>query len=519
MKKSMIAGAISLSLLGGCASTTTDLFEDAKWNTATVEVNSKAIIDANAILPGDAQALKTQLLNLKDGDTLEIDAGKYADLGQFNITANNVVIKAKQEGTAWFTGSVQINLVGNNITLDGLVFTEGGPAQRMGGLIFRGDNNTLTNSTFFFFNYGYEYEPDERRSEYPKNLWISVYGKNNQLIDNTFEGKHKRGTLIGIQKVKGDETPDHHLVKGNLFYNQKHNQFNEFDIAEAKRYNSNSWEAIRVGDSKSSIYSSATTITENLFLQSDGETELVSFKSGDNILKGNTFIDNASMVSLRHGQNTTVEDNVIIGNGKKFSGGIRFYDQGHTIRNNYIERVMGTGDVRGGIAINTGINDILAGETLDQDVKGMELNKQATAYQVTIENNTIIDSRQNFLYSDKMHRVSLYENDSVSTVYPGTDITFRNNISYAQANRTLAIKANDNVAPLVNPTYENEVVYGSVVGTELPWDGILYRDPKFKRADNGLLEATNFDGGARNLTVLTMEDTGANYRLKRADSI
>jgi len=517
MNKSIIAGAIAVSLFSGYVSAKTVDVNNGSWNTVTAEVNSKSEIDVKSILAADSKALKKQISNLKDGDTLEIEAGKYADLGVIEIKADNVVIKAKQAGYAWLTGSVQIKLIGNNITLDGLVFTEGGPAERMGGIIFRGDNNTLTNSTFFFFNHGYEYQPDERRAEYPKTLWIALYGKNNQLIGNTFEGKHKRGTLIGVQKAKGDETPDNHTIKGNLFYNQKHNQFNEFDNAEAKRYNSNSWEAIRLGDSKSSIYPSATTIEGNLFLQSDGETELISLKSGDNIVRGNTIIDSASMISMRHGKNNTVEDNVILGNGKASTGGIRFYDSGHTIRNNYIDSVMGASDVRGGIAVNTGITDVLAGEQLDQDVKGKELNKQATAYKVTIENNTVLNSAQNILYSDKMHRVSLYDNSKVSTVFAGTDITFKNNISYAQADNTLAIKANDDVAPLVNPTYENNLVYGAVTGTTLPEEGVVSKDPKFKRAENGLLEATDFDGGARNLKVLTMQDTGANYRLKAAE--
>ncbi|GAL20430.1 hypothetical protein JCM19235_3432 [Vibrio maritimus] len=43
----------------------------------------------------------------------------------------------------------------------------------------------------------------------------------------------------------------------------------------------------------------------------------------------------------------------------------------------------------------------------------------------------------------------------------------------------------------------------------------MYRDPKFAPAENGLLEATNFEGGARNLTVLTMNDTGASYRITK----
>ncbi|MCT7943009.1 polysaccharide lyase 6 family protein [Shewanella holmiensis] len=517
MKKSIIVTAISLALLGGCAATepSVNVSESATINVAMAEQNNKTIIESATLQNEDAQALATKIKQLKSGDTLIIKPGKYENLGKFDIKTDNITIKAEQPGTVWFTGLVQVNLRGNNITLDGLVFTEGGPAERMGGVVFRGDNNTLINSTFYFFNDDYEYLPDEKRAEYPKYLWISIYGKHNKLLNNTFEGKHKRGTLIGVQKAKSDSTPDYHTIKGNLFYNQQHNQFNEFDNQDAVRYNGNSWEAIRIGDSKSSIYPSNSTIEGNLFLKCDGETELVSFKSGGNTLKGNTFIENASMISLRHGKNNLVEDNVILGNDKKMSGGIRFYDEGHIIRNNYIERVMGTGNVRGGLAVNTGITDVANGETLSDDVKGKELNKQATPYKVTVENNTIVDSRQNILYSDKTHRVSLYDNAKVTTVFAGTDITFKNNLSYAQASRTLALTGNESTAPLVNPIYENDLYYGPVAGVELPWDGVIYRDPKLKRAENGLLEPTNFNGGARGLKVLTTNDTGAAYQIKK----
>ncbi|WP_394132225.1 polysaccharide lyase 6 family protein [Shewanella maritima] len=521
MKISLIAGLVTLGLMAGCAPT--DQYakapEGTQVNKVSIEnlvAHDKSVIAANSIKAVDSAQLKNQLLNLADGAELIIEPGKYADLGRLSITANNVVIKAKEPGKTWFTGLVQLNLMGNNITIDGVVFSEGGPAERMGGITFRGNNNTLQNSTFFFFNDKYAYEPDRKRDEYPKYLWLSLYGKNNQLLNNTFEGKHKRGTLIGIQKAKGDETADNHLIKGNLFYDQKHNRYEEFEISDAIRYNSNSWEAIRVGDSKSSIFPSKTTIEGNLFYECDGETELVSLKSGENVLRGNTVINSASMISIRHGVNNLVEDNVIIGNGKRYSGGIRLYDEGQIIRNNYIERVMGTGNVRGGIAINTGITDVQNGERLSTEVKGKGLNKQATPNKVIVENNTVINSRQNILYSDKKHRVSLYDNTKVSTVFAAVDTQFRNNLSYATIKKTLAVKGNDEVAKLVNPTYENEVYFGELQNVDLSsFNGVSTQEPELKVAENGLLEAVDLNVGAKGLKVLTMADVGASYTIQK----
>ncbi|MFA0228568.1 chondroitinase-B domain-containing protein, partial [Vibrio sp. 10N.261.45.A7] len=147
-----------------------------------------------------AAALKAQFENLNDGDEVVIPAGKYANLGQVTITANDITIKAEQAGSVWITGLIQFELKGNDITLDGLVFTEGGPNERFGAVRMMGNGNTLQNSTFYYFNHDYTYEPDERRSEYPKYLWVSLWGKDGKVINNRFEGKQKRGTLIGVQK-------------------------------------------------------------------------------------------------------------------------------------------------------------------------------------------------------------------------------------------------------------------------------------------------------------------------------
>lgn len=95
---------------------------------------------------------------------------------------------------------------------------------------------------------------------------------------------------------------------------QKPNQFNEFDIKEAIRYNGNSWEAIRIGDSKSSQWDSSSKFVNNLMIDMDGERELISIKSGDNTISGNTIFQSAALISLRHGKGNTVENNMILGN-------------------------------------------------------------------------------------------------------------------------------------------------------------------------------------------------------------
>ncbi|MGF1681448.1 polysaccharide lyase 6 family protein [Photobacterium minamisatsumaniensis] len=463
-------------------------------------------------------ALKDQLVNAKDGDVVEIPVGRYANLGVVKITANGVTVKAAQEGTALFTGLVQLITQGDDITLDSLVFTEGGPAERMGGIKLEGNRNTLKNSTFHYFIEDYAYEPDERRSEYPKYLWVSLWGKDGKVINNRFEGKHKRGTLIGIQK-NIDDKADNHIISDNIFYSQKKNQFNELDIKEAVRYNGNSWEAIRIGDSKSSQWPSRTQFINNLLVDSDGERELISVKSGENRIAGNTIFESASMISLRHGKGNIVENNVVLGNHKQHTGGIRIYDENHIVRNNYLMGLRGAGgqiagnaDVRGGVVINTGIINVQDGEVLDQSVKGKELNKQWTPKNISVESNTLVDVEYGMVHGNQTHRVSLFDNSQVENTFTGDKVAFSQNVVFNVEDNLQSLRA-DPKAELTNPSYSDEVYYGATHGMDALPVGISTEKPSYKMV-NGFYQFDGVGADVSKLNVLTADEVGPTYRFQ-----
>ncbi|PSW10855.1 alginate lyase [Photobacterium rosenbergii] len=484
---------------------------------------SRELVDASKVEAADnaaVEALKQQLENAKPGEVISIAPGRYANLGVVELTADGITVKAEQPGTVLLTGLVQLVVKGDDITLDSLVFTEGGPAERFGGVRLEGMRNTLQNSTFYYFNDDYEYEPDERRSEYPRYLWVSLWGKDGKVINNRFEGKHKRGTLIGIQK-NIDDKADNHLIEGNIFYSQKKNQYDELAIEKAIRYNGNSWEAIRIGDSKSSQWPSATQFVNNLLVDSDGERELISIKSGENRIAGNTIFESASMISLRHGKANVVENNVIIGNNKQDTGGIRIYDEDHVVRNNYLVGLRGSGgqiagnaDVRGGVVINTGIIDVKNNEQLDQEVKGKELNKQWTPKNVTVENNTMVDVEFGMVHGNQGHRVSLFDNSEVETIFTGDEITFSSNVVFNLDETLQALRA-DPATPLTNPTYSGEVYYGQVHGVDGVPAGVSQQKPTYTKVGDFYQFA---EGGAdvSKLHVLTADEIGPSYRLQVA---
>ncbi|MGF1735645.1 polysaccharide lyase 6 family protein [Photobacterium satsumensis] len=479
-------------------------------NTTKVDVASEAAVEV----------LKLQLENAKPGEVISIAPGRYANLGVVELTADDITVKAEQPGTVLLTGLVQLVVKGDDITLDSIVFTEGGPAERFGGVRLEGMRNTLQNSTFYYFNDDYEYEPDERRSEYPRYLWVSLWGKDGKVINNRFEGKHKRGTLIGIQK-NIDDKADNHLIEGNIFYSQKKNRYNELAIEEAVRYNGNSWEAIRIGDSKSSQWPSRTQFVNNLLVDSDGERELISVKSGENRIAGNTIFESASMISLRHGKANMVENNVIIGNNKQDTGGIRIYDEDHVVRNNYLVGLRGSGgqiagnaDVRGGVVINTGIIDVKNNEQLDQEVKGKELNKQWTPKNVTVENNTMVDVEFGMVHGNQGHRVSLFDNSQVEAIFTGDNITFSRNVVFNLDETLQALRA-DPATPLTGPTYSDERYFGQVHGIDGVPAGVSQQKPTYTKVGDFYQFA---EGGAdvSKLHVLTADEIGPSYRLQVA---
>ncbi|MCG9789906.1 polysaccharide lyase 6 family protein [Vibrio mediterranei] len=536
MKKNVLALSLTAVFasvaLVGCGNTNTDTTHanetmlQASVPMAFNEVTRDYLLSSDRLIDVDGatlesksnqqvNALKSQLENAKDGEVITIPEGKYTNLGHVIIAANGVTIKAETAGAVWFTGLVQFELTGNNVTLDSLVFTEGGPAERFGGVRMMGNGNTLQNSTFYYFNHDYAYEPDERRSEYPKYLWVSLWGKDGKVINNRFEGKQKRGTLIGVQK---DETPDNHLIAHNIFVDQKQNQFNELDIKEAVRYNGNSWEAIRIGDSKSSQWDSSSKFVDNLLVDMDGERELISIKSGDNEISGNTIFESAALISLRHGKGNKVENNVILGNKKLLTGGVRIYDEDHVIRNNYIANtrgrdglIEGNADLRGGIVINTGIIDVKNGEQLDQSVKGKELNKQWTPKNIDIENNTFVDTEWGIVYGNQSHRVSLFNNAEVDNIFAGVDIRFNNNVvDNSQNPEFVSVRATEQF-PLVDASYHNEFYTPTIVGQE-QLENYSLTLPNMS-LENGFNQYQGAGANTSELQLITADSAGPTYVL------
>jgi hypothetical protein len=106
---------------------------------------------------------------------------------------------------------------------------------------------------------------------------------------------------------------------------------------------SNGWETIRAGLSGLSHSSGFVTIEYNLFHATQGDPEIISTKSCDDVVRYNTLRESKGQISLRIGSRNSVYGNFILGNGVAGTGGIRVHGQDHKVYDNYIEAVDDNG--------------------------------------------------------------------------------------------------------------------------------------------------------------------------------
>lgn len=274
-------------------------------------------------IPSLSRALKTA----KPGDTLVLANGTYRDV-EISLTGKGlpgkpIVVKAESPGGVIISGKSVLRLAGTAIEVSGFYFTNGYAPKgaiiefRSGGEV--ANHCRITNCAIDNYN------PANRETEYS---WVLLYGRNNRFDHNSLEGKLNQGVTLTVILDEERNQQNNHIIEYNYFGNRPN-------------LGSNGGETIRVGTSQTSMTASQTLIQNNYFEHCDGEVEIVSIKSCDNVVRNNTFFESMGVVALRHGNRNIVEGNVFIGNGKPYTGGIRIINEGHKIRNNHFYGLRG----------------------------------------------------------------------------------------------------------------------------------------------------------------------------------
>ena len=422
--------AAALLALAGCS---------APESGASKGVNGATIVTTQAAY---ADAVKSA----QPGDVITLANGTWENF-QIVFTGEGTAEKpiklvAETPGEVFLTGQSNLKLAGEHLEVSGLVFKDGyTPTSEV--ISFRLDADTLANNSRVTEVVIDNYNQTERREV---DSWVMVYGKNNRFDHNHLVGKRNTGVTMAVRMNTDASRENNHRID--------HNYFGPRSIL-----GSNGGETLRIGTSHFSRSDALTTVENNYFDQCDGELEIISNKSGGNKFLNNTFYESRGTLTMRHGNNNFVENNVFFGNGADHTGGIRVINAGQTIRNNYMEGLKGT-RFGGALVVMNGvpngpinrydpvINALIVNNSLiDSDNvqlgAGSDMERSGVPKDSKFENNLIYnaDERDVFTVYDDMSGID-FENNVLGSMDPPSFAT-----GFKRENVTLARAANGLMYP------------------------------------------------------------------------
>lgn len=366
------------------------------------------IFSKNTLVSSITDLNKT-VKNAQPGDTISLLNGTYTDeklvFHAIGTAENPIVIQAETAGRVFIEGNSNMRIGGEYLEIHGLVFRNG---YHPNVWEFRSksgnwaNNCRITNCTIDGYN-----DPDDTI----KGRWVLLYGKNNRIDHCYFANKINEGVLMAIVL----EEKNNELSREACGENKHRIDHNYFGARPHLKYVDNGGEIIRIGDSFTSLMSSQTIVENNYFEYCDGEVEIISVKSCDNVLRNNYFFESAGALVLRHGNRNTVEGNTFVGNGKKNAAGIRVINAGHIIRNNYLEGLKGKGSYSAFSVMNA--------------LENPKANEYHQVKDVLIENNTLVNC-ENIGFNLRHGNAKRAE---VQTLIP-ENVVFRSNVFYNDAN-------------------------------------------------------------------------------------
>jgi len=206
----------------------------------------------------------------KPGDVLVMADGIWKDAAiAFNgngTEAQPITLRAQTPGRAALTGRSSLYVSGSHLVVQDLRFALGSiPSGHVVEFKSGSHGCRLTGCAIV------EYNPSNLYTNYK---WVSLYGKQHRVDHCFFSGQRHIGVTLTVWL---DGTANNDTVDHCYFGNRPLGWDNGF-------------ETIRIGTSDWSLTASRTTVEYNLFEKCDGEMEMVSNKSCDNVYRYNTFV-------------------------------------------------------------------------------------------------------------------------------------------------------------------------------------------------------------------------------------
>ncbi|NDW09664.1 chondroitinase-B domain-containing protein [Dysgonomonas sp. 520] len=397
--------------------------------------------------------LKNALSAMNPGDIIELEDGTYSGNGltvtQTGCETRPIIIRAKNIGQARLTGKLNFTLRNiSHVTFEGLIFDLDALST-----IFKMEGCSYVRITKNEFRM-------KKESDGQTSKWITIgdvwdnavcRSHHNRIDHNLFDGKYDGGAWVVIDGAHGTSPGDiskYDVIDHNHFRN------NTPRVANEK-------ETIRVGVTDLTPTSAYCTIEYNLFENCDGDPEVVSIKSCDNLVRGNTFRGCLGTVCLRQGSRNTVDGNYFFGDAKEVDGngcgGVRVYGIDHKIINNYFEGLTGekwdaactitNGDVSNPSSSwsshNIPENVVFAFNTYINNKSDIEIGFNNEGKYGKVPKNCLITN--NIYINNENPIVKVHNASSLAGV------SFSNNIMYATENGSIGTSLNDAQAKQIDP--------------------------------------------------------------------
>lgn len=413
------------------------------------------------------------LPKLAPGDSIILKDGVWRD---FEIIfegkgkpGNPISLRAETPGAVFITGQSNLALAGEHLLVSGLVFRDGyTPSQSV--ISFRKGKTALANSSRVTQTVIHNFTNPER---FEADYWVAIYGKNNRFDHNHLEGKRNRGVTLAVRLDSEASRENYHRIDHNYF-------------GPRPTLGSNGGETLRIGTSHFSRSNSYTTVENNYFDRCDGEVEIISSKSGFNVFRGNVFYESKGTLTLRHGHDNVVEQNVFFGNGIEHTGGIRVINRRQTVRDNYIEGVKGY-RFGGALVVMNG-------------VPNSPINRYDGVEDSTIESNSLINS----------DHIQLAAGSDVERSAVPVRTSFDRNLIVKADNPSDVFTVYDDISGI---SFNENVLSGS--GSPVKTGFESRSEVTLIRADNGLQYPQSDDlqsvGVTRSLAVIDKASTGVDW--------
>ncbi|KTE14970.1 hypothetical protein ATE71_07645 [Sphingopyxis sp. H115] len=427
---------------------------------------------ARDLLVTDQAQYKAAVKKAQPGDTIILADGEWRDF-QIVFTgtgtaAKPIALTAQTKGKVLITGQSNLRIGGRHLLVSGLVFKNGASPTRE-VVSFRRDSKALATDSRLTETVIDGFSKADRRAE---DIWVALYGSGNRVDHSHFEGKTNAGVTLAVIRRAGDPLDNRHRIDHNYF-------------GPRPPLGSNGGETIRIGTSEESLSDSHTIVERNIFDRTSGEVEIVSVKSGGNIIRENLVLEAQGAFVLRHGNGNLVERNIFFGKGVPDTGGVRVINRDQIVRDNYFEGLAGS-SFKSAITVMNGVPNSV-------------VNRYHQVANARIEGNSLID----------VARITLAAGADAERSAPPVGSRFERNLIVG-AKGADPFRAEGEIGGIA---FAGNVE--AKVAKPLLTTGVERRDVTLERAANGLLypadPALAAVGAPRDLKPVTREEVGASW--------